>query len=276
MDLIKLAVSQTNTAFSYSEVHTQLRLVHAYRHPDYVENVRDICSDCEDMHDSLLDHITRKDGKMDDVHDLRKQYKADLVAILYDDPAGDWSNTCGIAWLGGSSPTKSLMFSATQFDCIDGYTFAHEVGHNLGCAHDRGTGRSCNQAGYNYGYRNPEAKFNTIGACTCRMNQCDNMPKNRCPKIQRISNPNVKYMGDPTGTATENCARIINENRKTIAAFYKSNQQNPVVPSSVVPPVMVKPPTKTPVPPTPPPVMVTPPTDNGGDDWGDWGDDWSW
>merc|ERR1711862_514687 len=62
-------------------------------------------------------------------------------------------------------------------------------------------------------------------------------------------------MGDATGTATDNCARIINENRKTIAAFYQSNQQNPVVPAPTKAPVH---PTPSPVHPTPSPVRPTP------------------
>jgi len=61
---------------------------------------------------------------------------------MCDNTVESYSKTCGIAWLSGSNPAKSHMFSATQWYCAtDNYVFAHEVGHNLGCDHDRGTGR---------------------------------------------------------------------------------------------------------------------------------------
>jgi len=33
------------------------------------------------------------------------------------------------------------------------------------------------------------------------------------PKVNHFSNPDVFYLGKPTGTERENCARAINENK---------------------------------------------------------------
>jgi hypothetical protein len=72
--LIDLAIAETNTAFALSGIFSSLRLVHAYREPDYVEG--------EDFYTSL-DHITTpNDGFMDSVHSKRALYGADVVTLL--------------------------------------------------------------------------------------------------------------------------------------------------------------------------------------------------
>ena len=113
--LIDLAIDETNEAYTLSGVETQLRLVHSYRQENYVEN----------GFSPVLNAITgTTDGVLDDVHDKRELYGADIVAIIIDDP-----QYCGIAWLG---PSKSNMFSVTAWNCATGYySFGHEIGHNM-------------------------------------------------------------------------------------------------------------------------------------------------
>ena len=72
--LIDLAVAETNTAYALSGIFTSLRLVHAYRDPDYVEG---------DDFQTSLEHVTRpKDGFMDSVHSKRALYGADVVHMI--------------------------------------------------------------------------------------------------------------------------------------------------------------------------------------------------
>jgi hypothetical protein len=72
--LIDLAVAETNTAYTLSGVFTSLRLVHAYRDPDYVET--------NDYYTSL-NHVTGKDdGFLDSVHVKRALYGADVVHMI--------------------------------------------------------------------------------------------------------------------------------------------------------------------------------------------------
>lgn len=74
--LIDLAVEETNTAFELSGVFTSLRLVHAYRDPNYVERGRG------DFY-SYLEHVTDDgDGNMDSVHEKRALYGADAVQLM--------------------------------------------------------------------------------------------------------------------------------------------------------------------------------------------------
>jgi Metallo-peptidase family M12B Reprolysin-like len=116
------------------------------------------------------------------------------------------------------------MFSVTGNRCLKGsYTFAHEVAHNFGCNHDRGTENACNATGkYNYGYRQPQGEFKSIMAYWDTTNQCDNVPNTIKDFAQRFSNPNFLYKGKPMGTATEDNARQINERRVEIAGYYKA------------------------------------------------------
>lgn len=149
LGLIESAIAETNTAYVNSGVVTSLRLVHAYRDETYSEV----------SFNSALDDITYKnDGVMNDVHDKRTEYGADIVAMVIDN-----TQYCGIGWIG---PRVDLMFSVTDYRCMSGsYTFAHEVGHNLGAFHDRGTEDECSATGYRYGYRDPQARFRSIMAC---------------------------------------------------------------------------------------------------------------
>ena len=107
---IDLAVAETNVAFDNSGINTQLRLVHAYRDGTYVEMAG---TDYETF-SSALDSITlTADGVMDDVHDKRDLYGADLVAMLIDDVG----SIGGLAWVG---PYTQFMFSVTRWDVATG------------------------------------------------------------------------------------------------------------------------------------------------------------
>lgn len=77
---IESAVMEANEAYSNSGIQAELRLVHAYRHPSYVE---------AGSYSDMLNGITSKtDGIMDDVHDKRSDYGADIVALVVNNIAG--------------------------------------------------------------------------------------------------------------------------------------------------------------------------------------------
>jgi hypothetical protein len=72
--IIDLAIAETNTAFALSGIFTSLRLVHAYRDPNYVEG--------DDLYTSLTHITTPDDGYMDSVHRKRILYGADAVQLI--------------------------------------------------------------------------------------------------------------------------------------------------------------------------------------------------
>jgi len=102
---VDLAFATTNTAYDNSLIGMQLNLVH-------VEEIS------YDEAGSYVDHLYRltdpADGYMDQVHTLRDQYGADMVALLVDD--GEY---CGIAWLMQNlSPAfEQYAFSVTTWYC---------------------------------------------------------------------------------------------------------------------------------------------------------------
>jgi hypothetical protein len=71
---IDLAVAETNTAYALSGIFASLRLVHAYRDPDYVES--------NDLNTALTHITTPDDGFMDSVHSKRILYGADAVQLI--------------------------------------------------------------------------------------------------------------------------------------------------------------------------------------------------
>ena len=94
-------------------------------------------------------------GYMDDVHEIRDEVGADMVAGIF-----NLSDVGGIAWLLGSPMGfPELAFSLNRIQQIlTGYTLAHELGHNMGNAHSRS--QTSNAAGlfgalfhYSVGYQ---------------------------------------------------------------------------------------------------------------------------
>jgi hypothetical protein len=74
--LIDLAVAETNTALQLSGIYSTLRLVHAYRDPDYIEPTSNV-------YPVALEELRNAtDGKLDSVHKKRTLYAADLVQML--------------------------------------------------------------------------------------------------------------------------------------------------------------------------------------------------
>jgi len=215
-DLINLAISETNTAYAESGINASLDLVHAYREPTYVEGGDNAFQDA-------LDDITYPgDGKMDDVHTEREKYGADIVVLLIDD-----YQYCGMGWIG---PYKEVMFSVTAQDCATGeYVFGHEIGHNMGCLHDRGTDNECDTndyPGYAYGWRDPDGDFGTIMSYGCKIGECDSNPSDYCGIIQRFSSASKKIGGTATGNNRNDCARQHNDVRAEVAE-YTATATNP-------------------------------------------------
>jgi peptidyl-Asp metalloendopeptidase len=205
--LITLAVDSANQAYSNSQIAMQLRLVHTAE-VAYQE------SGNMDIDLPRLRNTT--DGIMDQVHQLRDQHKADLVALIVD----NGGNSCGIAYVMANGPRAgfaSSAFSVTARDCLANDTLAHELGHNMGNAHDRATGGTGVFA-YSYGYRDEIGRFRTVMAYAC--------PTVSCPRVKYFSNPRLLYNGRPLGIdhATDPAnsadnARSMNEVRQIVAAW---------------------------------------------------------
>ena len=205
--LIAMGVDLANQAYRNSQIAMQLRLVRAAE-VTYTETGT-ISTDLTRLRSTT-------DGFMDSVHQLRNQYKADLVALIVDNGGA----YCGIAYVMANGPRASFAsyaFSVTDRDCVANNTLTHELGHNMGDAHDRASGGT-GVFPYSYGYRDPIGKFRTIMAYAC--------PTVSCPRVKYFSNPRILINGRPAGidhavnpTNSADNARSMNEVRNVIAAW---------------------------------------------------------
>jgi len=181
--LIDLAVAEANDAYANSEIPITLNLV--YRGEVTYTESGNAATDLGRLQNS-------GDGHMDGVHALRNQYGADLVCLFTETMQSTY------AGLGFLMSNVSTNFSSYSFSVVrrlyatGNYTFAHELGHNMGCAHDRGNSSSQGAYPYSYGHRfvgSDLATYRTVMAYS---------PGTRIPYF---SNPNVSYLGTPTGVA---------------------------------------------------------------------------
>ncbi len=207
--LINLGVSHANTAYANSNVSQRIALVGTAE----VAYTEDGSSSVD-----LSRFTNPSDGYMDEVHALRESHRADLVALIQ-----DYSTTaCGVAYLlttTGGLP--NLGFSVTLDSCISGQTFGHELGHNMGLAHGRGDGGGASGGifSYSYGWRffaSDSNQYRTVMAYA---------PGSR---IQHFSNPDILYLGTPTGVAVgasdeANNALTLNQTASTVANYRQSN-----------------------------------------------------
>ncbi len=178
-NLVTLAVAESNTAYANSGIGQRLRLVYKTA-VAYTESA---------TFDTDLARITNpSDGYMDNVPTLRNQYGADEVVLLINN-----TQYCGLAWLMTTpSPAfESNAYAVVHYGCATGYySFAHELGHNMGSQHDRANASGGGSYPYSFGYQDPATTFRTIMAYDC---------VGGCPRIQNFSNPAVLYNGLPTG-----------------------------------------------------------------------------
>ncbi|GEM_PF-1791623 len=198
------AVAQANTAFLYSDVTQRFRLVHTAE-VNYTE------SGAGSLDLSRLRGTS--DGFMDGVHILRDTHGADLVTLIVNDAPG----LCGVGYLmkGNNPGFAPSAFNVVVRSCATAnYSFAHETGHNQGLCHARDDGPCEGAYPYSYGYKDPTGLFRDIMAYSCPGIGLG------CPRIGVFSNPNVYFLGRPTGIPNlADCARSLNNTRVTVANF---------------------------------------------------------
>ncbi len=206
--LIIQAMAEANQAFANSGMTSRLNLVHTVL-TSYTES--------GNMSTDLSRLRSTNDGYMDELHTLRNSYGADLVSLIANEP-----QYCGIAYRMASlsSSFASSSFSVVHHGCATGYySFAHELGHNMGAHHDHNNASGAIYP-YAYGHQEPFNAFRTVMAYNCSTN---------CTRISHFSNPNVLYNGQPTGqdSYTDN-ARTIDTTAATVAAFRTPPSEQPV------------------------------------------------
>ena len=153
---IEAEVEKTNQAFINSGLsHRKIRFI-AIK-VDYTESTEDIADNLSYLY-ATKDEYDDPEGLLDEVHDLRKKYAADLVHLIVAQPV----STCGVAtyytlheerdgqdFCADKSDIEACIkqwrkdghrrktFSVSAIPCTVQNTFTHELGHNFGIYHDR-------------------------------------------------------------------------------------------------------------------------------------------
>jgi metallopeptidase family M12-like protein len=195
-DMLELAIQRANETFRNSGLgNISLRLVHTQA-VDYDEQGSGQFIDLYRMVDGA--------GPFKDVRRLRDEKHADVVGLLVDDPRG-----CGLSTR--VAPDSEEAYFVVHYACAAiTISIAHEMGHILGARHDRRIDPSNMPFPYGHGYVNG-TKWRDIMSY---QESCDG-----CPRIPFWSNPRVFYKGEPTGTLTEDNARVIVEQAERVSNF---------------------------------------------------------
>lgn len=190
------AIDAANTAYANSQISQRVRLVYTGE-VTYDETTGDYYAH--------LSWLTADPA----VAALRQTYHADLVDLMVED-----AQYCGLSWLMtsvGPSFAGSAFSVVTRSCAVGNFSLAHELGHNMGAHHDPANGGT---AAYPYAYGHfVSGAFRTVMSYS---SQCTAS----CPRVSRFSNPDISYLGYPTGIAeARDNHRTLNATAAVVANF---------------------------------------------------------
>ncbi len=179
--MILNAADMANVSYANSTIPLTLNVAHIAE-VEYVEDYS--------LALALAKLTFDNDGVMDEVHDLRDAHDADMVSLI-----ASGGDVAGIGWILTSLDTTMAQraFSITTYYSLGSLTFPHELGHNMGCDHDQENITADGYRLYSYarGWRFYAAEDGKL-----KRTVMSYAPGTRIPYF---SNPDISYMGTPTG-----------------------------------------------------------------------------
>ena len=250
-------VDVTNVAYVNSQIDAKVRLVATVlvNYPDATSN--DTTLEQLTGYSSASNVKTTPDPAFNGLRAARDQYGADLVSMVrsFRETA---NGGCGVGWLIGGgrsgiatsdeyfgysvvSDGRSVGADGKTYYCVD-ETLAHELGHNMGAAHDVATAKGTNGVldpneygafSYSFGYKSTAGNFYTVMAYGDSGQQI----------YRTFSNPRTTFCGGAICGITDQSdnARTLTQTIPIVATFRAT--------------VVV----------TPPPISIRPRVDMNGD-----------
>ena len=207
-------INEGNQSFANSNIDANLQLAYVGR-TNYNES-------SHTWNEALNHFYGQSDSYMDEVHDLRDKYAADICLLMLKKEFVH----CGEAKaIRADESTAFAIILPDHSNCGWRYAAIHEIGHLLGCRHNMEKDSTIIPSffAYAHGYVNrvPYDAWCTIMSYELSDDYLYS------PRKLYWSNPNVYYNGVATGTVMrENNARVWNERAGTVAAFL--NKQNEI------------------------------------------------
>ncbi len=208
---IATVITSTNQAYINSGANQRVRLVYTME-INYTES--------GDMETDLY-AVTDGTGVFGSIDAIRTQHGADLVDLVV---TSDNHGYAGIAWI---MQNLSVGFAPHGYSVVlQKYLttygiLSHEMGHNMGNAHDYADSCGIHQSGcsgvfpYSFGYNDPNNKFHTIMAYYTGCSAS-------CPGVNYFSNETRLYQGVVMGNANADNTKSMNNTASTVAKFRQS------------------------------------------------------
>lgn len=227
--VIAQAMNNSQTALNNSGLGIRLRLVNTTK-TDYDETTDGVTSGArlrritQNPSNPVFTSTDEYDGYMDNIHTIRNQSGADIVALFV-----RIEDTGGLGWrLGETSGSPDLAFNLNRVQQVaGGYTLIHEIGHNMGNSHSRTQARSpAGEEGglfhYSVGFQNVNDNYHTVMAYADGLTQAP-----------IFSSPELTWQGAVIGTANletpENNVLSMMQIKSTISRYRTTIIDSPVL-----------------------------------------------
>jgi hypothetical protein len=202
---IELGIALANRLYENSRINARLNLV-------YTGMTTNNSAETGDLNQERIRLREPSDGEMDDVFPTRARYTADLVCAIVERDDGRAGVADGMIW--PAVNFQNSCFSVVARNYASTEILAHEIGHNLGCAHDRPNAANAGAFSFAYGHR-----FDANGTTYRTV-----MAYEPGLRVPNFSNPEVFFMGVPTGipegtTNAADNARAINLTSFIVAGY---------------------------------------------------------
>jgi len=194
--LIATAIVETKQSFVNSGANVSVELAYK-RQVNYTET--------GSFETDLERFIGTTDGYMDEIHNLRDQYYADVCMLIL-----ETGNAYGRA--GDIFASKSCAFAVVRSDAVTGrYTPSHELGHLIGARHNIEVDNENFPFPYGHGYIDPYSPcdwMTIMGVNDLKYNEFG---------VRRKQWSRPGYYGN---TDTAYVVRVLNEESYRVANFY--------------------------------------------------------